>query len=63
MQVQVAKGKDIVFNYNLGEKNEKNESIDSSTIFRVASLSKSFSSVALLQLAELGKVRLNQTLT
>ena len=50
MQVQVTKNGQVIFNSNLGQKNEGSESIDNSTMFRVASLSKSFASVAILQL-------------
>jgi D-alanyl-D-alanine carboxypeptidase len=47
----------------LGEKNEKNEPIDNSTVVRIASISKSFSSVAFMQLVEQGKIALNTTLS
>jgi CubicO group peptidase (beta-lactamase class C family) len=63
MQVQVTKGQSVVFNLNLGEKNEANEPIDNSTLFRIASVSKSFSSVAILQLIEQKKLSLNQSLS
>ena len=44
-------------------KNERNEPVDSNTMFRIASLSKSFTSVAIMQLVEQGKLQLNDTLT
>ena len=47
----------------MGTKNTNNDPIDSNTIFMVASLSKSFSSVAILQLIEKGFLNLNDTLT
>jgi CubicO group peptidase (beta-lactamase class C family) len=50
IQIQVTNNSQTIFNQNVGIKNEKNESIDNNTLFRVASLSKSFASVAIMQL-------------
>jgi CubicO group peptidase (beta-lactamase class C family) len=50
MQVQISIEGDVRFNANLGQKNEKQENIDNSTVYRIASVSKSFSSVAIMQL-------------
>ena len=47
MQVQVTKQQEIIYNLNLGVKNEAGEPIDNNTMFRIASVSKSFSSVIL----------------
>ena len=63
MQVQVTKQQEIIYNLNLGVKNEAGEPIDNNTMFRIASVSKSFSSVAIMQLVEQNKLRLNQSLT
>jgi CubicO group peptidase (beta-lactamase class C family) len=63
VQLQLSQEGEVVFNLNLGEKNEALEPIDNNTVFRIASISKSFSSVALLQLVEQGKLSLNQSLS
>lgn len=63
LQLQISKNKEVVYNLNLGEKNEANEPIDNNTLFRIASVSKSFSSVAIMQLVEQGKLTLNQSLS
>lgn len=63
MQVQVTKQQGIIYNLNLGVKNEAGEPIDNNTMFRIASVSKSFASVAIMQLVEQNKLRLNQSLT
>jgi D-alanyl-D-alanine carboxypeptidase len=63
MQVQVTKQKQIIFDINLGQKNEAGDPVSQNTLFRIASVSKSFSSVAIMQLVEQRKVALNQTLT
>ena len=52
-----------LFYHDVGTKNTNNDPIDSNTMFMVASLSKSFSSVAILQLIEKGLLNLNDTLT
>ena len=63
IQVQVSKDDKVVFDGNLGYKNEDGQVVDSDTMFRVASISKSFASVALMQLVEQGKLNLKQSLT
>ena len=63
IQLKVSKDDKVVFQNQLGDKNEDGEAIDRNTMFRVASVSKSFSSVALMQLVEQGKLTLNQSLT
>lgn len=50
IQLQISSNAQLNFNINLGIKNEKQEAVNNSTVYRIASLSKSFSSVALLQL-------------
>jgi len=51
ISLQITKAKDIVYNFNIGLKNQQNQSIDNNTVVKIASLSKSFASVALMQLA------------
>lgn len=63
LQLQISQKKQVVFDFNIGEKNQANESIDSNTMFRIASVSKSFASVAIMQLVEQGKLSLNQTVS
>lgn len=63
MQLQVTKQKSVIYDLSLGQKNEVGESVDKNTMFRIASVSKSFSSVAIMQLVEQKKLSLNQSLT
>lgn len=63
IQLQITKGKSILYNFNIGDKNNNNQPIDNSTVAKIASLSKSFASVALLQLVEKNKVSLNTSLS
>jgi D-alanyl-D-alanine carboxypeptidase len=62
IQLEVTKDGNSLFYHNVGTKNN-NDPIDADTIFQVASLSKSFSSVAILQLVEKGLLNLNDTLS
>jgi D-alanyl-D-alanine carboxypeptidase len=62
IQLEVTKDGNSLFYHNVGTKNNK-DPIDTDTIFQVASLSKSFSSVAILQLVEKGLLNLNDTLS
>ncbi len=50
MQVQITKQKEVIYDLNLGQKNEAGQPIDKDTVFRIASVSKSFSSIAIMQL-------------
>ncbi len=49
LTVEVSNNSEIIYKGNFGSKDNKNP-IKNSTMFRVASLSKSFSSVAIMQL-------------
>jgi CubicO group peptidase (beta-lactamase class C family) len=59
----VTKSGKIIYHYNRGEKNDNLEPINNETVVRIASLSKSFASVAFMQLVETGAVALNSTLS
>lgn len=50
VQVQVTRLKQVIYDLNLGQKNEAGQPIDKDTMFRIASVSKSFSSIAIMQL-------------
>lgn len=50
LQLQITNNSQIIYNRNIGIKNQKNETIDNSTLFRIASLSKSFAAVGIMQL-------------
>jgi len=63
LQIQITKNGQPIFNHNKGIKNNLNETIDSNTIFRIASCSKSFSAVAIMQLVEQGKLKLNDSVS
>lgn len=63
MQVQVTKKLEVIYDFNIGQKNEEGDSVDQHTLFRIASISKSCSSVAIMQLVEQKKLSLNQSLT
>lgn len=63
IQLEITKQDEIIYHANLGEKNERNEPIDNNTVVRVASISKSFASVAFMQLVEQGKIALKTTLS
>ena len=63
IQLEVTKNGQSIFYYNKGIKNDANDSIDANTMFRIASCSKSFSAVAIMQLIEQGKLKLNQTVS
>jgi len=57
--VAVVKDNKIIYDNYFGVKNlETGEKVDAQTIFRIASISKSFTSTALMQLVEQGKVTL-----
>jgi CubicO group peptidase (beta-lactamase class C family) len=55
---------ELLLEKNYGLRNlEDNESVDSSTNFRTASLTKAFTATAIMQLNELGELDLDQSLT
>ncbi len=57
--VVVVKNNRIVYSHSFGLKNrERGEEMTPSTIFRIASISKSFTATAIMQLAEKGKIDL-----
>lgn len=60
LAVVVVKKGEIVYSNSFGLKNiEKNEPLESKNIFRIASISKSFSATSIMQLAEAGKLSLD----
>ncbi len=63
IQLQITKGKQIIYNFNIGQKNNDNQPIDNSTLAKIASLSKSFASVGLMQLVEQKKISLTTSLS
>ena len=55
----VVKDNKVVYHHNFGVKNlETQEPVDDQTIWRIASISKSFTATSLLQLVEQGKIAL-----
>lgn len=63
LQIEITKNGQPIFNHYKGIKNDMNESIDSNTMFRIASCSKSFSAVAIMQLVEQGKLKLTDSVS
>lgn len=63
IQLEITKGRSIIYHFNSGEKNDKNEAVDNQTVVRIASLSKSFASVAFMQLVEQNKISLQTTIS
>ncbi|HEY1010904.1 MAG: serine hydrolase domain-containing protein [Daejeonella sp.] len=60
MSLAVVKGGDIIYNNSFGYNNiEQGRMLANSDIFRIASISKSFSATAIMQLAEAGKLSLD----
>lgn len=60
LQVAVVKGNEIIYTHSFGWKDKETETpLSDSDIFRIASISKSFSSTAIMQLVEAGKVSLD----
>lgn len=60
LSVVVVKDNRIVYNHNFGYKNlETGEPVTDNTMFRIASISKSFSATSMMQLIEQGKVSLD----
>ncbi len=58
--VAVAKDNKIVYSKGFGEKNlQSGERLEDSTLFRIASISKSFTATAIMQLIEQGKLTLD----
>ncbi|WP_118195061.1 serine hydrolase domain-containing protein [Albibacterium indicum] len=62
--VAVVKDQDIIYSNNFGYRNlETQEPLETSDIFRIASISKSFSATAVMQLVEQGKASLDDDLS
>jgi CubicO group peptidase (beta-lactamase class C family) len=60
LSVAVVKNGDIIYSNSFGLKNiENNVPLKNSDLFRIASISKSFSATSIMQLVEAGKVSLN----
>lgn len=60
LSVAVAKKGKIIYAHSFGKKNiETNASLSNADIFRIASISKSFSATSIMQLAEAGKLSLS----
>ncbi|RZL57749.1 MAG: class A beta-lactamase-related serine hydrolase, partial [Pedobacter sp.] len=60
VSIAVIKGDKIAFSKSYGLKNiERNELLNEQSIFRIASISKSFSATSIMQLVEAGKVKLS----
>ena len=60
VSIAVVKGNDVVFSKAYGLKNiERNEPLTEQNLFRIASISKSFSATSIMQLVEAGKVKLS----
>ena len=57
ISVAVVKGEDIVYTHSFGLKNiEQNTALSDKDIFRIASISKSFSATSIMQLRDAGKL-------
>lgn len=60
LSVAVVKKGEIIFNESFGLKdNTSNEALNNNHIFRIASISKSFSATSIMQLVEAGKLNLD----
>lgn len=60
LSVVFVRDNDIVYNHNFGYKDlSSREPLDDSTLFRIASISKSFSATSIMQLIKEGKVTLD----
>jgi CubicO group peptidase (beta-lactamase class C family) len=56
----VARKGNIVYNKSFGSRNDKNETYKQNDIFRIASMTKAVTTVAIMQLYEQGKLGLNE---
>lgn len=57
--VAVVKGPDIIYSHSFGLKNtETGEALENGDVFRIASISKSFVAIGIMQLVEAGKLSL-----
>ena len=62
LQLQLTKDKEIIYQGNFGKRDGVNP-VETSTMFRVASLSKSFVSAAIMTLVETNKLKLTQSIS
>lgn len=61
LSVAVVRNNQVIYTHSFGLKNiENNEPLTDDCIFRIASISKSFTATAMMQLAETGKVSLEE---
>ncbi|HEY6900938.1 MAG TPA: serine hydrolase domain-containing protein [Puia sp.] len=64
VSLAVLKGNKIVYHNELGEKNRENHTrLAKKDIFRIASISKSFTATSLMQLVEAGKISLDDDIS
>lgn len=60
LAVSVVKNGDLIYSESFGKKNlDTGEALSTESLFRIASISKSFSATAVMQLAEAGRLRLD----
>ena len=57
LQLELTQNKDIIYHGNFGKRDGIN-SVENSTMFRIASLSKSFVSAAIMTLVETNNIKL-----
>jgi CubicO group peptidase (beta-lactamase class C family) len=61
LSVAVVKNNKIIYTHSFGKKNlETGEPLSNENIFRIASISKSFSATSIMQLVEAGKISLDE---
>ena len=64
LSVAVVKNGDIIYTHSFGMKDiERNTPLTENDIFRIASISKSFSATSIMQLVEAGKLSLNDDIS
>ena len=63
LALSIAQGEDVVYASGFGRSNECNDRVTTDTIFGVASVTKAFTSVAINQLADAGRLSLDEPVT